>query len=116
MVDTPLEQLLAVGEANLEKDYQTFIETARQIDPKKSPAEVMKSISNDHPTEASLIPDARKTVEAIVQFIKDKKIVTIPSEVRPTIMETPPYARSGAFASMDTPGPFETRRRKLSIT
>ena len=69
----------------------------------------MKSISNDHPTEASLIPDAKKTIEGIIQFIKDKKIVTIPSEVRPTIMETPPYARSGAFASMDTPGPYEAK-------
>ncbi|MBI4473595.1 MAG: DUF885 domain-containing protein, partial [Acidobacteria bacterium] len=57
----------------------------------------------------SLIPDARKTVESIVQFLKDKRIVSIPSEVRPTITETPPYARSGAFASMDTPGPYETR-------
>jgi uncharacterized protein (DUF885 family) len=27
--------------------------------------------------------------------------------VLPTIMETPPYARSGAFASMDTPGAYE---------
>ena len=39
----------------------------------------------------------------------DKKIVTIPSEVRPTIAETPPYARNGSFASMDTPGAYETK-------
>ena len=44
-----------------------------------------------------------------MQFIKDNKIITIPSEVRPTITETPPYARSGTFASMDTPGPYETK-------
>jgi uncharacterized protein (DUF885 family) len=109
MVDTPLDRILAIGEANLDKDYLAFIETARTIDPSKSPMEVMKSLSNDHPTEASLIPDAKKTVEGIVQFIKDKAITTIPSDVRPIITETPPYARSGAFASMDTPGPFETK-------
>jgi uncharacterized protein (DUF885 family) len=30
-------------------------------------------------------------------------------EVRPIIEETPPYARSGSFASLDTPGPYETK-------
>jgi hypothetical protein len=109
MVDTPVDRLLAIGEENLEKDYNAFIETARRIDPSRKPADVMKSLSNEHPTEASLIPDAKETVEGIVQFIRDKKVISIPSEVRPTITETPPYARSGTFASMDTPGPYETR-------
>jgi uncharacterized protein (DUF885 family) len=109
MVDTPLDRLLAIGEANLEKDYGAFIETARKIDPTKTPMAVMKSLSDDHPTEVSLIPDAKKTVEGIIQFIRDKKIVTIPSDVRPNIAETPPYARSGTFASMDTPGPYERK-------
>lgn len=109
MVDTPLDRLLAIGEANLDKDYDAFIETARKIDPLKTPMEVMKSLSDRHPTEASLIPDAKQTVEGIIQFIKDKHIVSIPSEVRPIITETPPYARSGAFASMDTPGAYETK-------
>ena len=109
MVDEPLDRVLAIGEANLDKDYNAFIATAKKIDPSKSPAEVMKSISNVHPTEASLIPDAKKTVEGIIDFIREKKIVSIPSEVRPTIMETPPYARSGTFASIDPPGAYETK-------
>ena len=49
MVDMSLEQLLARGEANLEKDYQSFVATAKQIDPNKSPAEVMKSLSDRAP-------------------------------------------------------------------
>jgi len=109
MVDEPLDRLLAIGEANLQKDYDAFVETARQIDPSKTPAEVMKSVSDEHPSEQSLIPDARTTVEAIVQFIRDKKIVTIPSEVRPNIIEAPPYLRSFGFAFMDTPGAYETK-------
>src|SRR5262249_52457700 len=56
-----------------------------------------------------LIPSARRTVESIRQFLIDKHIVTVPSEVRPTVMETPPYAGDGGFASMDTPGAYETR-------
>jgi uncharacterized protein DUF885 len=109
MVDTSLERLLAIGEANLEKDYNAFIETARQINASKPPMAVMKSLSDDHPSEGSLIPDAKQTIEGIVEFIKAHDIVTIPSDVRPHIEETPPYARSGSFASMDTPGPYETK-------
>src|SRR5207253_8258846 len=54
MVDTPLDRILAIGEANLEKDYNAFVQTARKIDPSKSPAEVMKSLSNEHPSEETL--------------------------------------------------------------
>ncbi len=109
MVETPLAEVLAIGEADLEKNYAAFVETAKKIDPSKTPAEVMKSLSNDHPTAADLIPSVQKSVEAARTFLVDKKIVTIPSDVRPIITETPPFARFGSFASMDTPGAYETK-------
>jgi uncharacterized protein (DUF885 family) len=109
MVDIPLDTLLRIGEANLAKDRAAFLATARRIDPKKSPAEVMHSLENDHPGADSLLAAARSTIEGARQFLIDRKIVTVPSEVRPRIEETPPYARAGSFASMDTPGAFETR-------
>ena len=112
MVDIPLDRLLAIGEANLDKDYNDFVETAKLIDPTKSPAIVMKAIANDHPTADALIPTAKDTLESIRKFIVDHKIVTIPSEVRPIVTETPPYARSGTFASMDTPGPYERKAKE----
>jgi uncharacterized protein (DUF885 family) len=48
-------------------------------------------------------------VESARQFLIDQRIVTIPSEVRPGVEETPPYARDGGFASMDTPGAYESK-------
>ncbi|HEY7113483.1 MAG TPA: DUF885 domain-containing protein, partial [Thermoanaerobaculia bacterium] len=109
MVDWPLAQVLATGEANLAKDYAAFVETAKKIDPSKTPAQVMKSLSDEHPTAEDLIPSARRGLERARQFLIDKKIVTIPSEVRPIVAETPPFARFGSFASMDTPGAYETK-------
>src|SRR5262249_23441695 len=94
---------------NLAKDYQSFVATAREIDPNKTPVEVMKKLSDKHPTEHDLIPSVRRSVEAARRYLIDRGIVTIPSEVRPSIEETPPYARSGSFASMDTPGPYESK-------
>jgi hypothetical protein len=52
MVDLPLDKLLAAGQANLDKDYNDFVETAKKINPKLSPADVMKSIETEHPTFA----------------------------------------------------------------
>jgi uncharacterized protein (DUF885 family) len=69
----------------------------------------MKTLSDQHPAADDLIPSAKRSVEAARQFLIDKSIVTIPSEVRPIITETPPFARFGSFASMDTPGAFETK-------
>lgn len=108
MIDLPLDKLLAIGEAQLEKDRQEFLAVAKKIQPNASPAEVMKTLSNEHPSEDKLLDFAKATLEDIRKFVVDKKIIRIPSDVRPTILETPPYARTGTFASMDTPGAYES--------
>ena len=109
MLEIPLDRLLEIGEANLEKDRRAFLETAQHIAPGKPPMEVMRMLSSDHPTEARLIEDTKRDVEAIRQFLVDHKIVSVPSEVRPIITETPPYARAGGFAMTETPGAYETK-------
>jgi uncharacterized protein (DUF885 family) len=109
MVDIPLDRLLALGEAQLEKDHRAFVATARLVAPGKTPREAMASLETDHPTAATLIPSAQATVEGAREFLVSHGIVDIPSEVRPIVTETPPYARSGSFASMDTPGAYETK-------
>jgi uncharacterized protein (DUF885 family) len=109
LVDEPLDALLARGEANLQKDRDAFVATARKIDAKATPAQVIKKLSDQHPTADDLIPSVARSIESARQFVVSHDLVTVPSEVRPHIEETPPYARSGTFASMDTPGPFETR-------
>ena len=108
MIDLPLDRLLAIGEAQLDKDYKDFVATARRINAGASPAEVMRSLSDQHPTESQLLGfregDARRTSAS---SSSTRKSSPFPSDVRPTILETPPYARSGTFASMDTPGAYE---------
>jgi uncharacterized protein (DUF885 family) len=107
MVDIPLDRLLTLGEATLAKDYQAFIAAADEVAPGRTPQEAMATLEKDHPTAANLIASARGTVEGARQFLIDHQIVDIPSDVRPIVQETPPYARSGSFASMDTPGAYE---------
>src|SRR2546430_14486124 len=50
MVDVPLPRLLKIGYAQLRKDQRAFIETARRLDPNKSPEEVLQDVERDHPS------------------------------------------------------------------
>ena len=109
LIELPPERILDIGLRELRREQQLFAETARLIDPSKQPIEVFKAIQKDHPTEQSLISDTRQNLEAIRQFLVDKQILTIPSDVRARVEETPRFDRATSFASMDTPGPFEKK-------
>ena len=109
MLDIPLDKLLAIGEANLKRDREAFVATAAKINPKLPAIEVLARLTEDHPKPDDLVAWTRGTIERTRRFLIDKQIVTVPSEVRPTIAETPPFMRTGGFASMDTPGAFETK-------
>jgi uncharacterized protein (DUF885 family) len=109
MVTIPPEQLLEIGMRELRRNQQLFAEAAKVIAPQKTPAGVYQSIQKEHPTEQNLIPDTAKNLEMIRQFLIAHHIITIPSPVRARVAETPQYMRATSFASMDTPGPFETK-------
>ena len=109
LVDLPPEQLLEIGMTELKREQEAFAEAAKQIDPGKSPVEVYKEIQNEHPSADDLLPDIGKHLDSIRQYVIDHKLVTIPSEVRAQIKETPQYRRATSFASMDTPGAFEKK-------
>lgn len=107
MVDVPLPRLLQLGYAQLRKDQRRFIETARRIDPNKSPEDVLKELEKDHASATELIPAAQKQLDGIRQFLVDHKIITVPGGAQAKVVETPPFQRATTFASMDTPGPYE---------
>jgi uncharacterized protein (DUF885 family) len=101
------ERILEIGMAALQREQSAFAEAANRVAPGKSPLEAMRELQRDHPTSDSLIPDTRRNLEMIRRFLIDQQIITIPSDVRATVAETPPPQRHRSFAMMDTPGPFE---------
>jgi uncharacterized protein (DUF885 family) len=109
LVDLPPQKILEIGLTQLRKEQKVFAEAANKIDPNKSPAEVFKQIQSEHPTPESLLGDIGKDLEQIRKFVITRRLVTIPSEVRARVKETPQYRRATSFASMDTPGAFEKR-------
>ncbi|MGH8214273.1 MAG: DUF885 domain-containing protein [Rhodanobacteraceae bacterium] len=109
MVDLPLDQLVALDEANMKANQAEFAKVAKELDPKKTPREVLAELAADHPHPDRLLDTFRSTFDTLIGFIQSHHIITIPSEVRPTVEETPPFMRATTFASMDTPGPYETK-------
>ncbi len=109
LVDIPPTKLLALGLQRLKEEQDAFAAAAKIIDPKKSPIEVFKQVQQEHPKPGELIADVAKDLDQIRQYVLDYHLVTIPSDVRAQVMETPSFDRATTFASMDTPGPFETK-------
>jgi uncharacterized protein (DUF885 family) len=109
LVDLPPANILEIGLAKLKEEQNVFAEAAKEIDPNKPPIEVFRDIQKEHPTADNLLKDVAKDLEQIRKFVVGHHIVTIPSEVRAQVKETPQFRRATSFASMDTPGPFEKR-------
>jgi len=107
LVDVPPEKILEIGLEQLKAQQSAFAEAAKTIDPNKSAIEVFKEIQGEHPTPQNLIPDISKDLEKIRKYVSSHHLVTIPSDIRAQVKETPQYRRATSFASMDTPGPFE---------
>lgn len=109
MVDLPLPRLLQIGYDQLHKDQAAFVEAARKIDPHHTPEEVLKELEKDHPSGDNLLASAQLQLDGLRLFLIDKKIITVPGGAQAKVAETPSFQRATTFASMDTPGPYETK-------
>jgi uncharacterized protein (DUF885 family) len=109
MVDIPLDRLLQIGYDDLHKNQAELKRVAAQIDPRKTPEQILDQLEQGHPQPNQLLQSFRDTFNGLVEFIQQKQIITLQSQARPIVEETPPFARALSSASMDTPGPYEDK-------
>ena len=102
-----VEDLERVGQANLDDNLDRLAAVAAAIGPGRPVADIVADISRNHPTADGLIPDTREILEALRQAMIDLDVLSLPSEDRCQVMETPAYMRY-AFAAMDSVGALET--------
>jgi uncharacterized protein (DUF885 family) len=112
MVDIPLDRLLTIAYADMHKNQEQFRQLAHELDSSKTPMQVLAELQADHPAPDQLLGKFQNTFNNLIQFIREKQIVTIPSDVQPTLEDTPPFMRATTFASMDSPGAYETGSHK----
>lgn len=107
MVETPIAQLIRDGERELRRTQEEMRELAEEITPGRGVVFALQSIGRDHPSADGLVGDTRAELDRIRAFVRTQNILTPPAHENLIVKETPEYARSTSFASMDSPGPFE---------
>ena len=107
-VTAPLNDIIALGQANLERNLERLAEAAEAVAPGRPIRDIVAEIGRNHPAADALIPETRAMLEDIRQSLLDFDIISLPSEDRCQVIETPTYMRY-AFAAMDSPGSLETR-------
>jgi hypothetical protein len=107
MVETPLAQLIAEGERELRRTQEEMRLLAEEIAPGKGISAALRAMGREHPTADGLVGDTRAELDRIRAFVRTQNILTPPQSENLKVAETPAYARSTSFASMDSPGPFE---------
>lgn len=107
MVNVPVDQVMAAGQAQLAKDHAAFLATEKLVDP-ADPSGALALIEKDHPDGDHLISVARDQLTSLQAFIESHHIVDLPSSMLPTVAETPAFSRALIFGELDPPGPLET--------
>ncbi|HWS88731.1 MAG TPA: DUF885 family protein [Pyrinomonadaceae bacterium] len=107
MVETPLPALLREGERQLRETQDQMRAVAEEIAPGRGVGAALQLLAREHPTADGLVGEARAELDRIRAFVRTEEILTPPARENLRVAETPEYARSLSFASLDAPGAFE---------
>jgi uncharacterized protein (DUF885 family) len=92
-----LDELERMAEADLARNKAAY-------------QKLSKTVAITRPKATELLAGATRLMEASRRFVLDRKLVTIPSEDRATLEETPPFMRWNA-AFLNMPGPYDKAKQ-----
>jgi uncharacterized protein (DUF885 family) len=101
------ERLLAIAMRELHEVQEEFRSVAGRLNG-TDPSEVWREAKQEHPEPGQLISVAQEQLKELAEFLQRQPIVSVlPSE--PVVVAPTPEFYRWAFASMWTPGPFESK-------
>jgi len=104
-VTTPLNELEAVGQADLARNQQALRDACGAYAPGATiPACIAKMAGNK--PQGGAVPGARAQLDTLKAFVGDHGFATIPGPEQALVDLAPPYNRAN-FAYIDIPGPYE---------
>ena len=106
-ITMPLDRLLAVATRELKATQEEFRSTAGRMNG-GDPLETWARTKADHPQPGELVGVARQQLEELATFLERHNIISLPAGESITVAPTPDFYR-WSFASMWTPGPFESK-------
>ena len=101
------DRLLTIALRELHDVQEEFRSVASRLDG-GDPLEVWRKAKEDHPAPGTLVAVAQSHLQELQDFLQRQSIVTVPAAEPVVVAPTPEFFR-WAFASMWTPGPFETK-------
>jgi uncharacterized protein (DUF885 family) len=101
------ERLLTIALREMTEVQETFRTAAGRLNG-GDPIEAWRHAKDQHPQPGSLVSVAREQIRELEQFLRDHAIVSLPGGEPVVVAPSPEFYR-WAFASMWTPGPFESK-------
>jgi hypothetical protein len=101
------DRLLAIASRELQATQEEFRRVASRVDG-RDPMAAWARVKDEHPTAGALVPTAQEQLHELRAFITRQDLVSVPDGTEVVAGATPRFYR-WTFASMWTPGPFETR-------
>ena len=100
-------QLLKIAERELDATSEEFTRVASRLNG-GDPIAAWQAMKDDHPEPGQLVREVAGQLDDLRAFLADRDLVTIPEGDRLAVGPTPDFYR-WTFASLWSPGPFETR-------
>jgi uncharacterized protein (DUF885 family) len=103
----PVDRLLAIATRELKTTQDAFRAAAGRGNG-GDPLVTWTKTKSEHPAPGELVGVGRQQLEALKTFLERQSIITLPPGEPITVAPTPEFYR-WSFASMWTPGPFESK-------
>jgi hypothetical protein len=103
----PVDRLLAIADARLHNTHEAFRSLAGRMNG-GDPLEAWARKKADHPGPGELVQVGRGQLDELATFLRRQALITLPEGEAITVAPTPEFYR-WSFASMWTPGPFESK-------
>lgn len=108
------DSLLAFGQEALRSTIAALEAEAGRIDKTSTWGELVERLRKDHPDERQLLSEYRQGVDEAKRFVTDRGLLTMPTDDRLDVVETPAFLRPTVpYAAYMPPGPYEARQHGL---
>ena len=103
----PVDRLLAIATRELQATQEAFKAVAGRMNG-GDPLDAWTKTKAKHPAPGELVGVGREQLDELVTFLERHSLITLPAGEEITVAPTPDFYR-WSFASMWTPGPFESK-------
>ena len=106
-ITIPVDRLLTIAERELAATQEAFRQLAGKLNG-GDPLAIWSKTKDNHPAPGELVKVGRSQLDDLKNFIERNDLISVPAGEPVVVAPTPEFYR-WSFASMWTPGPFESK-------